>query len=93
MGENLMPWLPKLTAKDRQNIALAIRCCGPENNWLKRNFSNYEAAADASMIALLNRKEAMAALRKLAHFYRPADDTINKLRRRRGWWCNALTLG
>jgi hypothetical protein len=79
MAVNLLAKLHKLTDEDRENIALAMRCCGPEKNSLK-DFPDYlKAAAAIDTIGLLKRKEVIAALRKTAYFYQPAHDTIRKL--------------
>jgi hypothetical protein len=80
MAESLLVWLPKLTEKDRENIALAIRCCGRPDHPLKTDFPDYLKAAPAiDRIALSKHKEVLAALCKAAHFYLPALDTIRKL--------------
>jgi len=80
MAESLLVWLPKLTEKDRENIALAIRCCGRPDHPLKTDFPDYlKAAAAIPIIGLSSREEVLAALRKAAPFYQPANDTIRKL--------------
>ena len=77
---NLLPLLPKLTEDDRENIALAMRCCGRPDHPLKTHFPDYlKAAAEIKIIAISKREEVLAALCKAAHFYLPALDTIRKL--------------
>ena len=77
---NLLQVLPKLNKKDRENIALVMRCYGPSDHPLKTNYPDYlKAAAAIDIIALSNRNEVMAALRKAAPFYRPVRHTIRKL--------------
>jgi hypothetical protein len=75
---NLMLLLPKLTEKDRQNIAKAMRRKGYLADYL-----HYGHAAKAfDKLAILNRKKVIAALYEAASTYPEVLDTIPKLQRK-----------
>jgi hypothetical protein len=77
---NLLELLPCLTKQDCENIALVMRCYGPPDHPLQTNYPDYlKAAAAIPIIGLSSREEVLAALRKAAPFYQPANDTIRKL--------------
>jgi len=75
---NLLPLLRKLTEKDLQNIAKAMRRKGYLTDLL-----HFGHAAEAlKQIALLNRKKVIAALHEAAPTYPEVLDTIPKLQRK-----------
>ncbi len=75
MVENLLAWLPKLTEKDRENIAKAVRRKGRLTEY--RHY--LKAATALDKIGLLDRDEVIAALREAAPTYPEVLDTIGKL--------------
>ena len=81
MAENLLTVLSKLTEKDFENIALAIRRCGPPNNLLTDYPHYLKAAKEHDKIGLLNREEVIAILRKAASTYPEVRHTIRKLQK------------
>jgi hypothetical protein len=73
VAENLLLLLRKLTEKDRQNIAKAVRRKG-----LLTDLPHF-GHVTSDRIAFLNREEVIAALREAAPTYPEVLDTIRKL--------------
>ena len=73
VAENLLLSLPKLTEKDRQNIAKAVRRKG------RLTDLPHFGHVTSDRIALLNREEVITALREAAPTYPEVLDTIRKL--------------